>query len=195
MHRTIEVIQKGKQLRIIGFDDAPFEKTRGSLVNISGVVCADTRIEGMLWSEVSKDGLDSTEVLIADIIKSKYYQQLHAILLDGIAFGGFNIVNLPSLVKQTGLPCIAVMRRVPNMESIMNALSNFSDSVKRVALLDAAGPIIEQQGFVFQALGIDVDNTVKLLTRVTDTGKVPEALRLAHLIGSAIKTGESGNRA
>jgi len=30
---------------------------------------------------------------------------------------------------------------------------------------------------------------------LTDTGHVPEALRLAHLIGSAIMTGQSSNRA
>jgi len=35
----------------------------------------------------------------------------------------------------------------------------------------------------------------KILNQVTDTGNVPEALRIAHLIGSAIKTGESSNRA
>jgi hypothetical protein len=33
------------------------------------------------------------------------------------------------------------------------------------------------------------------LTQLTDTGHVPECLRLAHLIGSAVKTGTSGQRA
>ncbi|OAD24097.1 hypothetical protein THIOM_000050 [Candidatus Thiomargarita nelsonii] len=35
----------------------------------------------------------------------------------------------------------------------------------------------------------------KILQRLTLTGHVPEALRIAHLIGSAVMTGESGKRA
>jgi hypothetical protein len=33
------------------------------------------------------------------------------------------------------------------------------------------------------------------LDRLTDCGKVPEALRLAHLIGAAVIKGESGSQA
>ncbi|MCK5902663.1 MAG: hypothetical protein KAG28_05885 [Cocleimonas sp.] len=43
--------------------------------------------------------------------------------------------------------------------------------------------------------GCDADIASATLQNVTDTGKVPEALRLAHLIGSAMKTGESSQRA
>lgn len=46
--------------------------------------------------------------------------------------------------------------------------------------------------------GFDEDSfdfALRVLNRVTDTGKVPEALRLAHLIGSAVKTGQSSKRA
>ena len=41
----------------------------------------------------------------------------------------------------------------------------------------------------------DAHTAGQVLTRLTDTGHVPEALRLAHLIGSAIMTGQSSNRA
>ncbi|PPT05003.1 hypothetical protein CKA32_003445 [Geitlerinema sp. FC II] len=35
----------------------------------------------------------------------------------------------------------------------------------------------------------------KVLRSLTECGHVPEALRLAHLIGSAVMKGESGTRA
>lgn len=35
----------------------------------------------------------------------------------------------------------------------------------------------------------------KVLQRLTDCGKVPEALRLAHLIAAAVMTGESSSSA
>jgi endonuclease V-like protein UPF0215 family len=48
---------------------------------------------------------------------------------------------------------------------------------------------------VFQVCGGEVEEVAGLLARVTDQGQVPEALRLAHMIGSAVMMGESGRRA
>lgn len=193
--RLDELILKDKQIRVIGFDDAPFSKERGSSVNISGVVCSNTRFEGMLWGEVQKDGLDSTEKVIDLVAHSKFYEQLHLILFDGIAFGGFNILDIGRISNKLNLPCIAVMRKIPDLRAIDEALRNFTDYDKRRSLIDQAGAIYEIGGNVFQTAHINPGVASKVLSRLTDTGKVPEALRLAHLIGSAIKTGESSKRA
>jgi len=46
-----------------------------------------------------------------------------------------------------------------------------------------------------QAKGCTPEAAARLLQKVTENGNVPEALRIAHLIGSAVKTGQSGKRA
>ena len=195
MNSVVDAIRLNKQLRVIGFDDAPFSKQNDSLVNVSGIVCSNTRFEGMLWGQVYRDGDDATDSLIELVSKSKYQSQLHAILIDGIAFGGFNIVDLPTLSEALSLPCIAVMRKMPALQAIDRALQNFEDYQVRLELIKRAGDIYQHGPFYFQCAGIDNENAGIVLERVTDTGKVPESLRLAHLIGSAIKTGESSNRA
>jgi endonuclease V-like protein UPF0215 family len=48
---------------------------------------------------------------------------------------------------------------------------------------------------VFQVAGAEPDEVARGLARLSDRGNVPEALRLAHLIGSAVRQGESGRRA
>lgn len=195
MNRLKDILDKGKKLRVIGFDDAPFSRERGSPVNIAGIICSDTRFEGMLWGNIIKDGLDSTQKLIELVKESKFYSQLHVVLIDGIAFGGFNILDLPRISSCLELPCIAVMRKRPDLKSIDHALRNFEDYKTRTELIEKAGLIWEINGFVFQVANIEAEIAAEILERLTDTGKVPEALRLAHLIGSAIKTGESSNRA
>lgn len=184
-----------KNLRVIGFDDAPFQKHSDSKVNLSGIVCSNTRFEGMLWGEITRDGDDSTQVVTELIRQSKFYQQLHAVLLDGIAFGGFNIVDLKQLSKNLELPCITVMRRQPDMASIYSALQHLNNTQEKINRLKLAGEIFEQSPFCFQVSGCDPETACKILHKVTDTGHVPEALRIAHLIGSAIKTGQSSSRA
>lgn len=195
MKTTLEAIRLNKQLRIIGFDDAPFSKQNDSCVNVSGIVCSNTRFEGMVWGEVKRDGNDSTECLIDLVTKNKFHTQLHAVLIDGVAFGGFNIVDLPALSKALSLPCIAVMRKRPDLVAMDKALQNFSDYESRIDLVRKAGEILNYSPFYFQCSGIDGESAGAILERVTDTGKVPEALRIAHLIGSAVKTGVSSNRA
>jgi len=195
MNSVVDAIRLNKQLRVIGFDDAPFSKQNDSLVNVSGIVCSNTRFEGMLWGQVYRDGDDATDSLIELVSKSKYQSQLHAVLIDGIAFGGFNIVDLPTLSEALSLPCIAVMRKMPDLQAIDRALQNFEDYQVRSELIKSAGEIYHHDPFYFQCAGIDKKSAEAILENATDTGKVPEALRLAHLIGSAIKTGESGNRA
>ena len=189
------MINFAKNLRVIGFDDAPFNKNEDELVNISGVVCSNARFEGMLWGEVSRDGINATETLFKMVSDSKFYAQIHAVLIDGLAFGGFNLVDLPELSRKLALPCIAVMRKAPNFDDIEKALDRFSDKEERKRKINAAGEVYFSEPFFYQISGCDHITAKKILERVTDNGHVPEALRLAHLIGSAVKTGQSSSRA
>ena len=49
--------------------------------------------------------------------------------------------------------------------------------------------------FFYQVSGCDPDTAAAALDQLTDKGNVPEALRLAHIIGAAIMNGQSGRRA
>ncbi len=190
-----EALRLNKQLRVIGFDDAPFQHKRGSDVNISGIVCSGTRFEGMLWGQIGKDGHNATDVITSLLTKSKFFDQVHAVLTDGIAVGGFNVIDLDALAQAVNKPCIAVMRKPPNLEAIKNALENFADAENRWQTILNAGEIYQHSAFYYQVKGGDSVQAGKILERVTDTGNVPEALRLAHLIGSAVMTGQSSNSA
>lgn len=184
-----------RALRAIGFDDAPFARRRGARVDLAGVVCRGTRFEGLLWGRVRKDGWGSTDRLIQMLTDSKYLAQVHLVLLDGIAFGGLNVVDLPALAQAVQRPCVAVMRRMPDLDGMDKAIRRLPRPERRLARIRRAGPIHRRPPFVFQVCGLDVDRTHDALVRLTDTGHVPEALRLAHLIGSAVRDGQSRGRA
>lgn len=190
-----ELLRRGLTPRVIGFDDAPFAPQRGAPVDVAGIVCAGAAFEGMLWGQVARDGLDATEAVASMVARSKFHDQVHAVLLDGLAFGGFNLVDLPTLARRLDRPCVAVMRRAPNMPAIHRALGHFHDEPLRRATIERAGVVHELDGFVFQVMGARPEDTAALLGRVTLHGHVPEPLRMAHLINSAIKTGVSSQRA
>jgi uncharacterized protein len=184
-----------RTLRAIGFDDAPFAHRRGSGVQLFGAVCAGTRFEGLVAGTVRRDGWNATAEIVRLLEGGKFLPQIHLVLLDGIAFGGFNIVDLPALAASLRRPCVALMRRPPRMELIERALRRLPRAAKRLELLARAGPVHSRPPFYFQVCGAEPDDTVEAVRSLTDRGHVPEALRLAHLIGAAVVHGESGKRA
>jgi uncharacterized protein len=186
---------QGRTLRAIGFDDAPFERGRRGQVGVAGVVCAGTRFEGLVWGRVRQDGWNATRALADLLLGGKFLPQLHLVLLDGIGFGGLNLVDLEALSLRLGRPCVAVMRRPPDLGAMERAIRHLPGPRRRLAVLARAGPVHRAGGFVFQVRGAAPEEAAAALARLTDRGAVPEPLRLAHLVGAAIRRGESGRRA
>jgi hypothetical protein len=186
---------EGRTIRAVGFDDAPFDRARRGDVSLAGVVCAGTRFEGLVWGRVRRDGWNATEEIVRLLAGGKFLPQLHLVLLDGIAFGGFNVVDLGALADALRRPCVAVMRRPPDLAAVERALGRLPRPGRRLELLRRAGPVHRLGAFVFQVRGAEPVETGRVLARLTDRGAVPEALRLAHLVAGAVRTGESGKRA
>jgi endonuclease V-like protein UPF0215 family len=184
-----------RTLRTIGFDDAPFVRDRRSEVPVAGVVCAGTRFEGLVWGRLRQDGWNASAALSRLLLGGKFLPQLHLVLLDGLSFGGLNLVDLPALAAALGRPCVAVMRRPPDLAAMERAVRRLPGAERRLALLRAAGPVHAGGRFTFQVAGAEPAAVAAALERITDRGAVPEPLRLAHLVGAAVRRGESGRRA
>lgn len=184
-----------KLLRVVGFDDAPFPRTFRTKVTLTGVVCAGTRFEGLMIGHIVRDGWTATREVVRMLRGGKFLPQIHLVLLDGIAFGGLAMIDLETLSKELDRPCVAVMRKQPDLAAFERAIRKLPRAERRLEILRRAGPIHESPPFFFQVRGAEPDAIARVLPRITDRGHVPEALRLAHVIGTALVTGQSGNRA
>jgi endonuclease V-like protein UPF0215 family len=193
--RGVRIPPPSRLVRAIGFDDAPFVRRRGGRAHLAGVVCAGTRFEGMVWGHLRQDGWDATEALLRLLLGGKFLPQVHLVLLDGLSFGGLNLVDLPALAARTARPCVAVLRRPPDLPAVERALARLPDPARRRRLLARAGPVHSRPPFHFQVAGAGPDEIGAALGRLTDRGHVPEVLRIAHLVGAAVRRGESGRRA
>lgn len=189
------LLRHNRRIRSVGFDDAPFRRGQAQPVAVAGVVCANTRFEGMVWEEVTLDGDDATDVLGRRVAESKFAEQLHVALFDGIAVAGFNIVDVPLISQRLNLPVLTVMRDEPNWPAIEAALQHVDDRARRLATMKRAGSVHRGNGVFFQSCGLRPDTARQLLCRITRHGHIPEPVRMAHLIASAVATGESGRRA
>jgi hypothetical protein len=188
------MIKRG--VRIIGVDDGPFDRARrGSVVVAGAVFRGGSELDGLLVTRVRKDGFDATEKLCAMLEGSKFLPQLHYAMLDGIALGGFNVIDLPLLAARTGLKVVVVVRRRPDLDAVRRALARTTRCRRRLAILERAGEIRPLGRLWCQLAGLGDAEAAELLAMTCTRSHLPEPLRAAHLIAGAIVTGQSGRRA
>lgn len=192
------MIRKVKpEIRVVGFDDGTFSfssKLEREKTILFGVVMKGSReVVGAVSRWITVDGTDATEKLIDAVVNSRF-KDLRVILLKGITYGGFNVVDLEALHRETGLPVIVVVRKRPDLKAMELALrKHFPDWEGRAELLRKAPPLLEMiPGKLYvQAVGLEPETAFEVVRVTTRTGLIPEPLRLAHIVASAVMTGES----
>jgi endonuclease V-like protein UPF0215 family len=126
---------------------------------------------------------------------SRFYPQLHAVLLQGIAFAGFNVVDIHALHRALQLPVLVVARKRPNLHAIRSALlDHVRGGARKWKLVEAAATMEPLQGLYVQRAGISALEARTLLKRLAAHSTVPEPLRTAHLIAAGVTLGESRSR-
>jgi len=187
---------RGRISHVLGFDDAPFAREHRGDVLIVGAVYAGTRLEGVLSGKVRRDGRNATTAIQELVSRSRFRSHMQAILLQGIAFAGFNVVDLPGLHRALGIPVIVVARRQPDFEAIRRALlQRVRGGRRKWKLIEKLGPMEPLAGVYVQRAGLSLERTRELIRRFAINGVLPEPLRAAHLIAGGIGIGESRHRA
>jgi endonuclease V-like protein UPF0215 family len=208
-------------VNVIGFDDGPFLREHRGDVWLVGAVCSRTRLDGVVTGRVRRDGADATRRMVDLVRGSPFARHVRAVLLQGIAVGGFNVVDIHGLAAQLGVPVLVVMRRPPDLAAVRQAL--FSDSpalrppvtgaarkwrlIERAGAIEPLGPSHratkraraagrpeEKPHLWIQRAGMSLEAARHLVEATTLHGHIPEPLRAAHLIAGGIAVGHSRGR-
>jgi endonuclease V-like protein UPF0215 family len=178
---------------VLGIDDGKFVPRTKGTVNLVGVVYRGGYwFEGVMHTDITIDGLDATERTAAMIQNSPYYGELPVIVLDGVTFAGFNVMDISKLSSMIELPVISVARYKPNLEEIRSALKNLPEFEKRWHAMLNAGELFEvetrkeEKPVYIQVAGIMREDAVKILKKTSTISNIPEALRVAHIIASGL---------
>ncbi len=186
-----------KELRVIGIDDAPFDKfdpLQKFVLVVATVFRGGSFMDGMLSCHVEKDGEDATLRIIEMINECKFKPQLRTIFLDGIAVAGFNVFNPQSIYKETGVPVVVVIRDYPDYKKMFSALEKLNMN-KKVDIIKKMPKPVKINDVYVQHIGISKEQTKKLLQICCTHSNLPEAIRVAHLVASGVSEGESRGRA
>lgn len=192
------------QFRVLGVDDGPFSFS-DLKVPVIGVVVRRGYVDAVLRTEADVDGTDSTRAIAALVGESGYRGKLEAIMLDGAAVGGFNVVDIEELHRLTGVAVITVTRDRPDMDKIRKALEMLGRTPKygrrpipdwkeRLGLLERTRLVEVRTGhkpIYIGFAGVKEPEAKGIVTASTVRGSIPEPVRLAHIIARALVTGKS----
>ncbi|MDH5447464.1 MAG: DUF99 family protein [Candidatus Bathyarchaeota archaeon] len=181
------------EIRVVGVDDGFFVPHTWGKCDVVGIVFRGGYwLDGVMRTQVEVDGMDATEKIASMIMSSPHYGQLRVIMLDGVTFAGFNVVDTLRLFEKTGLPVIAVTREKPDLDDIRRALGNLPFAEERWKAIKNADRIIrvstrkKEEAVFMQVTGFGADVAKRIVKSTATRSNIPEALRVAHLIASGL---------
>ncbi len=178
-------------MRVLAVDDGPFRFGDEAALLVGLVVRGTGYLEAVLTTTVSLEELDATEVIAGLVEGCRQRGQLKAVLLDGLTFAGFNVVDIEALHRRTGIPVVTAVDKSPDHDSILKALKGrFPDWEERWRRL--SGPethrieLPDGAALTCHLAGISEGDARQLLRVTTLRGHLPEALRMADLVASGL---------
>jgi endonuclease V-like protein UPF0215 family len=189
------------EIRVMGIDDGPFvAHTKGKVLIVGTIFRGGQWLDGIVRTYADIDGTDATQRIIDMVNKSRHKGQLRVIMVDGVTFGGFNVIDIQEIFRQTGVPVIVVSRKMPDFSNVKKALKNLPDWRERWRMLRAASKIHRVRSrpraapVCVQVAGINLTDAEQVVKLTSTRSLVPEPLRVAHLIATGIVRGESVGR-
>ncbi len=179
-------------IRILALDDAAFNPL-DKRVLVIGAVGKQGSVEGAISFKIRKDGNDATEKLVKKLRISRFGKQIRLLATQSIMLGGLNYIDLFEVKDKLGLDCVALTRKRPNLQSLLNAIDaarpeGAEQKKREIALLYHKAEKFSDSGFYFLTTGIGKDDLHGLVYSITSL------LRLAHIFASAVGKGESSTR-
>ena len=180
---------------LLGIDDGPFDKDADAATPIVGVMMEGSDlVEGVAMTRFPIDGAAVTDFLVDWIGGLRFRPGLHGIVLGGITIAGLAVVEVERLSRALELPVLVLNRKDPRNHRLAGALQS-AGLAERLEVVDRIPPSFPvSDGLYLACAGASPEEAARLIDATRRKGEMPEPLRLAHLIASAVVRGQSRGR-
>lgn len=176
-------------MQIVGVEDGSFQKGITQKALLTAVLLKGFEIEDVKTTKITVDGLDATERLIEILHGWKF----GAVMLAGVSFAGFNIIDPTIIHKEFQKTVVIVSRKKPDNKAVKLALQgHFEDWQIRWAVFEKLGSIhkvVSSAGeppVYVETLGARIEWVSKLVCALSVCSRVPEPIRIARLIARGL---------
>ena len=184
-------------VELIGIDDGPFSLTPSredgvSLQRFAPLVA--TQLNGAHIVRVSTgriivDGMDGTRV--AQRLLDGFPRL--PVLLSGVTYGGFNLIDPRILERSRRTPTIVVIGSKPRNYHVKSALRrHFPDWERRWMIIRSLGPVRKlrtlpnEPAIYYERFGCPISNARQILRGASLVSRIPEPIRVAGMIARGL---------
>lgn len=151
-------------------------------------------VESVAIGAFPVDGDDATAYLSQWIADFRFFQAVQAVILGGVTIAGLGLVDVGHLSRTLDRPVLVVTRRSPSGSELERAL-RAAGLTERLPILARCPPAVRMaEGLYVAHAGIGAEDAARLVEGSVGKSRLPEPLRVAHLIGRAMVMGESRGR-
>jgi endonuclease V-like protein UPF0215 family len=175
---------------VVGVEDGGFSREadihKALLVSVllHGISIIDFQM-----TDIRVDGLDATEKLVNMLSPWSF----DSIILAGVSYAGFNLIDANVVFEQFKKPVIVVARTKPSSIAVKSALlRHFEDWETRWAVVEKLGPIYEivsvpnEPPLYAEMVGADLKWASNLVRSLSVCCRIPEPIRVARLIARGL---------
>ena len=182
-----------QEFRVVGVEDGGFSrKPQGCSIQKALFVCVLLRgkwISDAQVDMITVDGLDATEKLTSMLRRWSF----DAVMLAGVSFAGFNLVDPTIVFEEFNKPVIVISRTKPNNIAVKNALrQHFEDWRVRWSIFKKLGSVYDvismpdELPIYVEVIGAELDWASKLICATSVCCRVPEPIRVARLVARGL---------
>ncbi len=177
---------------VLGIDEGPFVKGQAAPVPLVAALCEGADLlEAVARSEFPVDGDGATEFLARWLGGLRARASVKGVVLGGITLAGLALVDVRALADALATPVLVVTRRAPDNARLRAALDTAGLSARFAIAERSPEAFATDDGVWLAHAGIARADALALLHASRGKAKLPEALRIAHLIATALVRGES----
>ena len=170
---------------MVGVEEGSFRKG-DKLALLVAVIMRETRVDDVLFTYVTVDGLDAVDRLV-DLLR-RSGGSVDLILQHSIPYAGFNLMDPTRLHQELGVPVIVVNPEEPRPMAVRRALiHHFKDWRLRLRVLESVTPpkrifLPDGSPLFLQPVGISESEAERIVRGLIVLGKRPEPLRVARIL-------------
>jgi endonuclease V-like protein UPF0215 family len=177
-------------LRIVGVDDGTLpDKRAKQQALLAAVLCQNSSISDVRLGLIEVDGRDATRVLVS-VLKTLRFD---VVMLSGISFAGFNLIDIREVTRITGRPVIAISKDQPHNTTVRRALrKHFADWRERWRIVQNAGPVYafkphpKESKLYFEVKGASATFARRAILSSAKISRLPEPIRVAGMVAKGL---------
>ena len=180
-------------LNVVGVDDGSFppSKTTREHALLLAVLMRRSKIRGVRVGSIEVDGTDARAVL-KSLVRTL---SSDLVMLSGISFAGFNVIDISRLAYELKKPIIAISGDRPDNGAVRKALKDhFADWKTRWQCVRSAGrlytckPLKDEPRLYFEVKGATPNYARSVISRTAVISRLPEPIRVARIMAKGLSS-------